>query len=360
MIKVFNTTKVLIIDDSAFMRKIIGDLIQKDPRCKVIGTARNGKEGLEKIITLQPDVVLLDIEMPIMNGLELLEIVMKTNPVPIIIISTLAIDGAKTTIQALELGAIDFITKPSNIFHMDQTMVKEKIIQKILMASSVKTTCLKSKNNVKKPKENTNQQSLSFSANKMVEQIVAIGVSTGGPRALQRVIPLVPKNIKASILIVQHMPPGFTKSFAERLNQLSKIIVKEAEDGDVLQPGVAYIAPGDYHMIVKEQKQMNQYFIQISKDAPVRGHRPSVDIMMNSLVHIDIKKVIGVIMTGMGSDGTQGMTLLKQKKDTYTIAQDEASCVVYGMPKAAVEAGIIDEIVPLDRITNKILQQLGA
>lgn len=358
--KGFNVKRVLIVDDSAFMRKVISDLLQNEPQCKVIGIAKNGEEGLQKVQELQPDVVLLDIEMPIMNGLEMLEQLMKVNPVPVIIVSILAMEGAQTTIRALELGAVDFITKPTNIFRMNQKTVKEEIVQKILMAATIQPARLKGLQSMQGPKKNTQiNQRLMPLEGKKTHGIVAIGVSTGGPRALQQVIPLIPKEIEASFLIVQHMPAGFTKSLAERLNQISQIRVKEAEEGDILQRGVAYIAPGDYHMQVEEHKVSNQYVIHLSKNPPVGGHRPSVDEMMRSLVDIRIKKMVGVIMTGMGSDGTKGMTHLKQKRNIFTIAQDEASCVVYGMPKAAVEAGIIDEIVPLDEIADKIVKQLG-
>ena len=353
--------KILIVDDSAFMRKIIGDFLQNETWCQVVGTARNGKEGLKKIQELKPDLVLLDIEMPVMNGLEMLEKLMKTNPIPVIIISTLATEGTETTIRALELGAVDFITKPTNIFKMNQSDIKEAIIQKIRMASSVTSTHLQrlelpGKTNIKALSTEFNQPS---SISK-IQSFVAIGVSTGGPRALQQVLPLIPEDIGASFLIVQHMPPGFTKSLSDRLNQMSQIHVKEAEDGEVLAPGVAYIAPGDYHMLVEQKSSSSsQYVIRLSMSEPVGRHRPSVDVMMESIAKLPIKNAIGVIMTGMGSDGTVGMIQLKEKLDAFTIAQDETSCVVYGMPKAAVEAGVVDEVVSLEKIAERIIKQLG-
>ncbi|GMQ60497.1 protein-glutamate O-methylesterase CheB [Vallitalea sediminicola] len=352
--------KILVIDDSAFMRRVISDIIKSDSRCEVIGTAKNGKEGLAKIEELKPDVITLDIEMPIMNGLQMLEQLKVLNlNVPVIVMSTLAIEGRQETIKALELGAIDFVTKPQNIFKVNTEEMKNRLIEKLLMAVNTNT----SKIPQLKPIENKEKITKSFSSNRKKSclcknKVVAIGCSTGGPRALQYVLPYLPSNLDAGIIIVQHMPAGFTKSLADRLNQLSDIHIKEAEDGDVIVNGTAYIAPGNCHIKVIQDKNCN-LIVKLSKDDPLRGHRPAVDVMMNSLVDINIKDLTGVIMTGMGSDGTEGLDNLKKSQQIHIIAQNEETCVVYGMPKAVVAKGIADEIVPLESISDSILKKVG-
>ncbi|WP_273325053.1 protein-glutamate methylesterase/protein-glutamine glutaminase [Vallitalea guaymasensis] len=352
--------KILVIDDSAFMRRVISDIIKSDSRCEVIGTAKNGKEGIAKIKELNPDVVTLDIEMPIMNGLQMLEQLKVLNlNVPVIVMSTLAIEGRQETIKALELGAIDFVTKPQNIFKVNTEEMKNRLIEKLLMAVNINNSGMVQL----KPIESIEKRSKPFNQTRKKgclckNKIVAIGCSTGGPRALQYVLPYLPSNLDAGIIIVQHMPAGFTKSLADRLNQLSDIHIKEAEDGDVIENGTAYIAPGNYHMKVIQDSNCKM-IIRLSKDEPLRGHRPAVDVMMNSLVDVNIKDLTGVIMTGMGSDGTEGLDNLKKSHKIHIIAQNEETCVVYGMPKAVVAKGIADEIVPLESISDSILKKVG-
>ncbi|GKX28964.1 chemotaxis response regulator protein-glutamate methylesterase [Vallitalea longa] len=356
-----NNKKILVIDDSAFMRRVISDIIKSDSRCEVIGTAKNGEDGLQKIKELKPDVVTLDIEMPIMNGLEMLEqLKLDKIHVPIIVMSTLASEGTQETIRALELGAIDFVTKPQNIFKVNTEEMKNKLIEKLLMAVNIKTPKIQQlkprrRDYPSKKFRTTKPENDCLSIN---SKIVAIGCSTGGPRALQYVLPYLPSNLDAGIIIVQHMPAGFTKSLADRLNQLSEINVKEAEDGDIIEKGTAYIAPGNYHMKVIQDKKCN-LCIKLSKEDPFRGHRPAVDVMMNSLVDVNIDNLIGVIMTGMGNDGTEGLWNLKDNHKIHIIAQDEETCVVYGMPKAVVAKGIADEIIPLESISDSILKKVG-
>ncbi|MCT4688247.1 protein-glutamate methylesterase/protein-glutamine glutaminase [Vallitalea sp.] len=352
--------KILVIDDSAFMRRVISDIIKSDSRCEVIGTARNGKEGITKIKELNPDVVTLDIEMPIMNGLQMLEQlkVLKLK-VPVIVMSTLAIEGRQETIKALELGAIDFVTKPQNIFKVNTEEMKNRLIEKLLMAVNVNNSGISQLEPIKTMEKRTKTFIQTSKKDCLCKnKIVAIGCSTGGPRALQYVLPYLPSNLDAGIVIVQHMPAGFTKSLADRLNQLSDIHVKEAEDGDVIENGTAYIAPGNYHMKIIQDSNCKM-IIRLSKDEPFRGHRPAVDVMMNSLVDINIKDLTGVIMTGMGSDGTEGLNNLKKSHKIHIIAQNEETCVVYGMPKAVVAKGIADEIVSLESISNSILKKVG-
>jgi len=351
--------KVLIIDDSAFMRRVISDIINSDERLEVIGTAVNGKDGLKMVNELNPDVITLDIQMPVMNGLEMLKLLQKNHSIPVIMLSTLVKEGAKETIEALELGAFDFIAKPENIYKINSTEMKNRLIQKIILAceskhgnvgvykprlSSLKIQSqVESVKRVKKPQD--------------VKHLVAIGTSTGGPRALQSVIPYLPDGLNAGVVIVQHMPPGFTKSLSERLNQLSSIYVKEAEDGDVITNGSVFLAPGDRHLEVVQKN--NALVIHLSDDPVYGGHKPAVDVMMNSIAKIKDIKLTGVIMTGMGSDGMKGMAEVKSVSNMHVIAQNEESCVVYGMPKSVVEKGLANEVVTLETIANAIIKQAG-
>ncbi|HWR61775.1 MAG TPA: chemotaxis response regulator protein-glutamate methylesterase [Clostridia bacterium] len=351
--------RVLIVDDSAFMRRLISDMLSSDPHIEVADTARNGKEGLEKAIALKPDIITLDVEMPVMNGLETLEELMKLTPVPkVVMLSSLTYEGGEATIKALELGALDFITKPTtSIINYDAEHIRDELTKKINLIG-------KSRIKLSPPipvRERTPVIKKTTVLNNIpsggLKYIIAIGTSTGGPRALQDVLPKLPGDIPAAVLVVQHMPPGFTKSLSERLDSLSQINVKEAEDGDVLQPGWAYIAPGDYHMIINRYAG-DGYRISTNKQPPVTGHRPSVNVMMSSVAEAGHKNLIAVMMTGMGNDGTEGILKIKNCGGK-TIAQEESSCVVYGMPKSAVKAGAIDTITPLQNITAEILKIMG-
>lgn len=347
-----NKIKVLVVDDSAFMRKVISDILNSDDIIQVIDVASNGIEALEKVKSLKPDVVTLDIEMPVMDGLSCLKEMLKYQYVPVIMLSSLTKDGADFTIRALEYGAVDFITKPTNIFKMSGEDKVNEILEKVKVAiNTVKVKTSHTKNFIHRPKEEIVKSC-------DIIKIVAIGTSTGGPKALQDVIPLIPGDVPAAFLVVQHMPPGFTKSLAERLNSLSEVVVKEAESGDVLRPGYVYIAPGDYHMLVEKQDSKSLR-IKLSQEPPVGGHRPAVNTMMESLSNTGQTNIIGVIMTGMGGDGSEGVKKLKEINNGYIIAQDEKSCVVYGMPKVAVQTGVVDKVVPLKEITSEIMKIVG-
>lgn len=381
--------RVLVVDDSAFMRKVITDMIHLQKEIEVIDTARNGSEAVEKVKTLKPDVVTLDIEMPVMDGLTALEKIMEKDPLPVIMLSSLTKEGADATIRSLELGAVDFITKPSSVFKINTEDVKNELVSKIVMASkiSMKSKSLRKSLDFKKEKDDNVTKSYSGSSSQStssgftsrnsventsntveygskrglggnrIDKIVAIGTSTGGPRALQSVIPRIPGNINASFIVVQHMPPGFTKSLAERMNTLSELSVKEAEHGDVLKQGWVYIAPGDHHLKLKKSGQ--EWIIQLSQDELVSGHRPSVDAMMYSIADNKIGNVVGVIMTGMGADGAKGLARVKQENKGFVIAQDEESCVVFGMPKSTIQLGVVDRVVTLNDIANEIVRAVG-
>ncbi|MDF1616806.1 protein-glutamate methylesterase/protein-glutamine glutaminase [Petrocella sp. FN5] len=353
------TKKVLIIDDSAFMRRVISDIISSDNRFEVVGTASNGKEGLEQVKALKPDVISLDVQMPIMDGLTMLKKLQSTMPTPVVMMSTLTKEGAKETIEALELGAVDFLGKPSNIFKVNSEEIKEELLEKLFLAANVgKRAVVEMKPPVTATLQPSQKKSKTPIKQGLSNKLVAIGTSTGGPRALQYVLPYLPANIDAGIVVVQHMPPGFTKSLANRLDQLSSIRVKEAEHGDVIKNGWAYIAPGDRHLNVCEKNDGSLY-IELSNEAPVGGHKPAVNVMMRSIANLQQRQYIGVIMTGMGADGMLGLKELSGKRNIHIVAQDEASCVVYGMPKSVVEAGLANEIVSLNKISETITKKLG-
>ena len=355
--------KVVIVDDSAFMRKILKDIIDNSPNMQVVGSAKNGKEALEVIKKLKPDVVTLDVEMPVMDGLTALKEIMNKNPVPVVMLSSYTKEGADLTFKALELGAIDFISKPSSIFKVNTEDVIKELVEKIEIASKVKP-----KKNVfhgyeKKSSERTVstvekfKKNSSFDSEGKINNIIAIGTSTGGPKALQEVLPKFPANINASIIIVQHMPPKFTKSLAERLNGLSNINVKEAEDGEVLMAGWAYIAPGDKHLHL--QHKGLKYYISLSDGPLVSGHKPSADSMFYSVADTKLKNIIGVIMTGMGADGAKGLVRIKNENKGYIIAQNEESCIVFGMPKSAIAENVVDKVCDLSQITSEIMKAMG-
>jgi two-component system chemotaxis response regulator CheB len=346
---------VLVVDDSAFMRKVVSDILKSDRDINVVDTAKTGIEALEKIKKLNLDVITMDIEMPDMDGLTCLKEILSYKFIPVIMVSSHTRDGAENTIRALEYGAVDFIAKPTNIFETAEKKQRE-LIEKIKVAKN--STGIRRNAKIDLNKSIQIKQKNDIVRSSELKYIVAIGSSTGGPRALQDVIPKIPGNIPAAFIIVQHMPKGFTKSLAERLDVLSELTVKEAEDGEELRSGCAYIAPGDYHLKIAKNKE-NVYITKLTKDSPVGGHRPSVNVMLESLALIDFKNLIGVIMTGMGGDGSEGIKKIKLASLGHIIAQDEKSCVVFGMPKTAIQTGLVDEIVPLKEIATAIMKNVG-
>lgn len=345
MINVERNIQVLVVDDSAFMRKVITDMLNSDPRIHVIGTARNGEDALLKQKQLRPDVITLDVEMPLLNGLETLKKMMNEDPCPVVMISSTTKEGTENTLIAMEYGAVDFVAKPSGAISLDLDKVEKEIIEKVILAAKAKL-----KQATPKPIVSKSLHQPFVKSQK--QKIIAIGTSTGGPKALKDVITKVPATVSAPILIVQHMPVGFTKSLADRLNSLSSITVKEAKDGDLLENGTAYIAPGGYHIALRQVK--SSFFIKTHLEEPRRGHRPSVDVMYESLSTISDIETIAVIMTGMGADGTEGLMKLKQTASCYAIAEAEESCVVFGMPKAAIKTNLVDEVVHVQDIAERI------
>jgi len=338
--------RVLVVDDSAFMRKVVKDILESEPGIQVVGTARNGKVGIEQAIKLRPDVITMDVEMPKMDGLAALSEIMKAIPTPVVMLSTLTTKGTDTTIKALEAGAVDFIGKPSGSVSIDIEKISDDIISKVKIAA---------KAHVKKTKV-SGRKILPSIMKSTMNKVIAIGSSTGGPQTLLEILVRLPENIPP-IFIVQHMPPGFTKSLANRLNSYCSFDVKEAEEGDTIRGGLALMAPGGYHMTVKRINLENKEIIHLTNGPSVNAVKPSVDVMLESVVKIYGKNTLGVILTGMGGDGANGMCLIK-KSGGKTIAQDEASCVVFGMPKVAIEKGCVDRVATLSSIPEKIMLML--
>jgi len=356
--------KVLVVDDSAFMRKMISDFLSEDDRLEVIGTARNGKDAIEKVKELKPDCVTLDIEMPIMNGLDALQTIMKTQPVPVVMLSSLTKEGADHTLLAIQYGAVDFLLKPSGSISLDLHKIKQEMIEKVVQASRVNINMLKPPitekdffPNVQNGKESSEQIVDYMTLKQPLKKLVLIGTSTGGPRALQHVLEKIPITIQAPILIVQHMPPGFTKSLAERLNQLSKIEVKEAIDGEILKNGTAYIAPGGSHLKIKRSAKSLIAHVD-STSPPKNNHRPSVDVMFESAENLTDYAKVAVILTGMGSDGSDGLKKLKKSGNVKIIAESKESSIIFGMPKAAINTGLVDEVAHIHDIASTIMKYL--
>lgn len=335
-----NPVKVMIVDDSAFMRFAIAQQLNEHSEITVIGTASNGQDALKLIPKLQPDVITLDVEMPHMDGLTTLRHIMVDFPRPVIMFSSLTQEGTAETIQALMLGAVDFIPKPAN--RADIREVMGDMTNKIILAARAKVKFVRQHTSLKPVKNEPSGKILSRHQHHI--PIVLIGSSTGGPGALSEVLPALPVDFPSPILIVQHMPAGFTHSLSERLNSISRLQVKEAEPGDALMVGQALVAPGGYHMIIDENEK-----IALNQRPAVHGVRPAVDVTLTSLIQRFGRNVVAVIMTGMGSDGTHGASLL-HSDGGYVIAEHESTCVVWGMPRSVVEADAADAILPRPQI----------
>ncbi len=343
--------RVLVVDDSSFMRRFISDIIQADKELQVVGTAINGIDAVEKTRELRPDVVTMDIEMPEMDGLAALENIMHLFPTPVIMLSSRTKVGADATLKALELGAVDFIAKPSGNISLDLDKIQDEIIVKVKIAAQ----CYHRMARLSGSRGADSIATLpNFHNGLPLRRIVAVGTSTGGPRALQAVLSKIPGNVPAAFTIVQHMPKGFTKSLAERLNSVSQLTVSEANEGDELVAGRVLISPGDRHMLIR--RAGDRLYVTLSDEPPVQGLRPSVDKMMESLVECGVP-VTGVLLTGMGYDGVAGLKKI-QAASGYTIAEDESTCVVYGMPRAALENNCVHKVVPLHQISHEIVSNL--
>jgi len=342
--------RVLVVDDSALVRKLLRDVISSVPDMEVVGTASNGVEAIRSINQLEPDVVTMDIHMPEMDGLTALEYIMQKRPTPVIMLSALAQKGAAATMRALELGAVDFITKPSH-YPSAVKEVRDEVILKV-------RTAFAAGDQVRKGllRRRARRRTLSVGGGPRESKLVVIGASAGGPRALSEIMPMFPADTPAAFVIVQHMPGVFTRSFAERLNAVSELPVREAEDGDILEPGRVLVAPGGKDLIIGADKDdLGRVSLMDSRDR--RGATPHIDTTMITAADAYGPNSIGVIMTGMGSDGARGMERIKRNKGA-TIAQDEESCLVFGMPKVAIERGCVDWVVSLEKIPEKVMELL--
>jgi two-component system chemotaxis response regulator CheB len=337
--------KVLIVDDSAVVREIFDRVLRADPEIEVVGTAADPFIARDKILSLKPDVITLDIEMPKMDGVTFLKRLMEFRPMPVVIVSSLTPKGGDLALEAMEAGAVDILCKPGAAYSVGDIAIE--LGDRVKAAARVKVT--KKEFAEHKPARAKNAK---LSITKTTNQVIAIGASTGGVEALKVVLEQMPSDVPG-IVIVQHMPEHFTRSFAARLNDICDIEVKEAEDGDRVIPGRALIAPGNKHTLLNRSGAV--YYVNV-KDGPlVSRHRPSVDVMFKSVAQFAGKNAIGAILTGMGADGAEGMKTMHDQ-GAATIAQDEKSCVVFGMPKEAIAKNGVDYIVPLDSVTSKILE----
>lgn len=352
--------KILVVDDSALMRRVLCDIINSDERFQVEDRAVNGLEALELLSRKSYDAVVLDVNMPQMNGIELLRELQKRKiSVRVLMASTDTKEGAKTTLDALELGALDFVHKPNNAMDCRTDAFKTRLLRVLTVVAESKepafgkTFSVSELQTSKKMVELVSRHAADVTGNK----IVALASSTGGPRALQSVVPRLPKNLKAPVVIVQHMPAGFTASLAERLNSLSEINVKEAAEGDVLEAGTVYIAMGGKHLNI--QVETGRYSIHYTDEPAREGVKPCANYMYESLMDSRFDQVVCVVMTGMGADGTEGILHLKEKKKIHVIAQEASTCAVYGMPRSIVNAGVANQTVPLDQIAQEIIMNVG-
>ncbi|WP_158119887.1 protein-glutamate methylesterase/protein-glutamine glutaminase [Vibrio metoecus] len=374
--------KVLVVDDSSFFRRRVSEIINSESRLEVIDVAVNGKEAVEKAARLKPDVITMDIEMPVMDGISAVREIMANNPVPILMFSSLTHDGAKATLDALDAGALDFLPKKFEDIARNRDEAVTLLQQRVLSIASKKiflrrptmsrvTSTLPTSSSSTPMTQERASPSASFTGNRPAAavtagarfkatgkkyQLTAIGTSTGGPVALQKILTKLPANYPHPIVLIQHMPATFTAAFASRLNSLCKIEVKEAEDGDTLRPGVAYLAPGGKQMMLDGRPGAAR--LRIIDGGDRMNYKPCVDVTFGSAAKIYGDKVLSMILTGMGADGREGARMLKEAGATIW-AQDEESCVVYGMPQAVAKAGISTEDLPLDRIAERMLVEVG-
>lgn len=339
--------RVLVVDDSAFMRKLISEILNEQPDIEVVSTARNGLDALKKLERFEVDVVTLDLEMPVLDGVATIERIMATNPLPILVISNWAERSFEATINALSKGAVDFIAKPSGTISLDLRKIGTELVEKVrslarVVVSKPVARAAIPKSGVIRPRQRTKARA------EVSDVVVVVGSSTGGPRALEELFVRLPSNIGAGLLVVQHMPKNFTRSLAMRLDALSDLEVREAQDGDTIRNGLALVAPGDYHLLIDHNKQ-----VRLNQSPPVKYLRPSIDVTMLSLIDIFQDQVVGVILTGMGNDGAEGMAAIKHAGG-YTIIQDEATSTIFSMPKAVFEQGNADYVLPIDKVANVI------
>ncbi|MGE4505931.1 MAG: chemotaxis response regulator protein-glutamate methylesterase [Desulfovibrionaceae bacterium] len=364
--------RVVVVDDSAFMRKAIATMLEKDPLIRVVGSAKNGEEGLQLVREHEPDVVTLDIEMPVMDGLTALRHIMMEMPRPVLMVSSLTTEGAEATLKAMELGAVDFIPKQLSKVSLDIVKIEADLIAKVkaIAGRRMRPVSHARPAPVSLPKvaperiptarpwkttPTTAAGAAPAPRGGVQREVVAIGVSTGGPPAVQKIMAALPADFPSAILIAQHMPAAFTGPFAERLNGLSKLTIKEAEDGDPVRPGHVYVAPGGKHMTL--ERRATGMIVRVGTEPASALYKPSVDVLVSSVAGAAGRRALAVILTGMGSDGMLGVRECKARGG-LVLAQSDATCVVYGMPKAVVEDGTTDRVVDLDDMAAAIVECL--
>ena len=344
--------RVLVVDDSALMRKLIPSVLARDPSIEVVGTAMDGAFALKKIEELHPDVVTLDLEMPRMDGMETLRLIMRRAPMPVVLFSTHSKEGGYATLKALALGAIDFVQKPQDAAAGHLESIADLLIEKIKVAKRAAGRKLPAAVVSDDPPKGKKKTHTALPPNR----IIAIGISTGGPNALQYVLSQIPGDFPASILIVQHMPEGFTEMFAKRLDECCALEVQEARSGDLLVASRVLICPGNRHIMVRRMPRGDMAVL--SDGSPVNGHRPSADVLFHSVAQQFGPTAVGLLMTGMGEDGAEGLGALKAAGGV-TVAQSEDTCVVSGMPRAAISKGYADKVIPLEGIAAYLIQNYG-
>ncbi|NCC24566.1 MAG: chemotaxis response regulator protein-glutamate methylesterase [Deltaproteobacteria bacterium] len=344
--------KVVVVDDSAFMRKAISSMLEKDPEITVVDTARDGEDGVEKVRRHDPDVVTMDIEMPRMDGLTALRRIMMEMPRPVLMISSLTTEGAEATLKAMEYGAVDYISKKLSMVSLDIVRIEDELRAKVKAVAKrkIRPTRLKARATTVRMELPSERP-----AGRQTRDVVAIGVSTGGPPAVQKILNSLPAEFPAPILIAQHMPKAFTGPFAKRLDTTSPLKVKEAETGDALRPGYVYISPGGSHLIMTQRK--GRLEAVVTAEPADALYKPSANVLVSSVASSMGSRALAVILTGMGSDGAEGVKDLKAKGGR-ALAQSDASCVVYGMPKAIVDANLADEVVDLDDMAQAMYSSL--
>ncbi|TCO59015.1 two-component system chemotaxis response regulator CheB [Caldanaerobacter subterraneus] len=354
--------RVLVVDDSAFMRRCLKDILENEEDMEVIDTARDGNEAVKKAVELRPDVITLDINMPVMDGLTALQYIMSLAPCPVVIISSLSTEGALTTFEALELGAVDFVAKPGGTVSLGIKQLADEIVSKVRIAALSNKELLSSSRNFKKLLKRRNQEvTRKVYENKISKKeiVVVIGVSTGGPKTLMEILPYLPSDFPAAVLVVQHMPPGFTQSFAQRLDQSCNLKVKEAEDKAFIEPGTVIIAKGGWHLVVERDSRSSKLITRLTQKPEETLYKPSINVTMKSVLeNVDGRNIIGIFLTGMGDDGADMMVEIR-KRGGLTIAESQETAIVYGMPRAAVERGGAEIVAPAYKISDILLKKVN-
>jgi two-component system chemotaxis response regulator CheB len=345
--------RVLIADDSTVMRTALVRMLESSPIIRVCGTARNGVEAVQKTKILQPDVVTMDVDMPVLDGIQALKQIMRESPCPVVMVSSLTLEGATVTLEALEAGAFDYLPKEDLCHEAGALQLRYDLVEKIEAAARSPLALRKKPFH---PPTLTPVENGLLNRSHVVPKLVVLGTSTGGPKALQEILPELPGDLPVGILVVQHMPPGYTAAFAERLNGLCRLSVREAKQGEMVEAGTVYVAPAGQHTTIFSNR-LHQPLISLSDMPSDTVHKPSVDVTMLSVADLFGEYALGIILTGMGCDGLAGMTAIRDAGG-ITIGQNEATCAVYGMPRACADRGILQKVVPLSQVPQQILSAL--